>query len=135
MTFIKEHLNGGFDFNWPAGSPDLSPIELLWAILEQQLLKKTYNTLEEKKRELIRLWNSIPVELCRSLISTFDERIEWVINNNGRRYRCSKKVEHKQYDWVIWNESNEFENKCFREEDIPRVIEQEYLKLTLNIKF
>ena len=71
---------------WPANSPDLSPIELVWREVEKQLRMKQYKDLEEMKSALIHIWNRIPVELCQNLIATFDKRLKWVKNNQGYQY-------------------------------------------------
>ena len=53
MKFIAKHVPGGHILPWPPCSPDLSPIETLWAWMDQQLHKmhKPKNV-EELKQSL-----------------------------------------------------------------------------------
>jgi transposase len=39
--------------DWPANSPDLEPIELLWAILKKFIQRIKPNTIEERNNALI----------------------------------------------------------------------------------
>jgi hypothetical protein len=45
---------------WPANSPDLSPIELLWAILKKLARKIKPEMIEELRNTLIAAWSLIP---------------------------------------------------------------------------
>ena len=59
---------------WPAYSPDLNPIETLWAILKQQLRKQTvfWENLEEKVYEI---WNEIDADVVRNLYENYTNRL------------------------------------------------------------
>ena len=70
---LPEHKNYFDKGIFPSNSPDLTPVEMVWAIIEYELSKKEYKTLEDKKLELIRLWNSFPLTLCQSIMNKFDE--------------------------------------------------------------
>ena len=54
----------------PAYSPDLNPIENLWAILKQRLRKQAvfWENLEEKVSEI---WNEIDAEVVRNLYENY----------------------------------------------------------------
>jgi DDE superfamily endonuclease/Transposase len=71
---------------WPAQSPDLNPIETLWAILKRRL-----NSYEQPPSGMLELWervetiwNDINVETCSGLIEEMPDRIEAVIKANGK---------------------------------------------------
>ena len=49
MTRIRNHFDDQYIPNWPANSPDLSPIENLWSIVQEKLQATNYSTLEEMK--------------------------------------------------------------------------------------
>ncbi len=85
MKLIEELFPRRLDF-WPPHSPDLSPIENVWSILETMLARHQFSTLEEKKEKLLEYWNSFPLELCRKLINEFDKRIKWVGDHLGEIY-------------------------------------------------
>ena len=58
----------------PAYSPDLNPIENLWAILKQRLRKQTvfWENLEEKVYEI---WNEIDADVVRNLYENYRNRL------------------------------------------------------------
>ena len=47
--------------DWPANSPDLNPIELLWAILKRVVAAESPNSVEELKNLLLKTWNNIKI--------------------------------------------------------------------------
>ena len=84
---VKEWL-GEQDFNtleWPASSPDLNPIEHLWAHLKMQLAK--YDTppkgILELWERVEQEWNKISPDVCKNLIDSMPRRIEAVIKSKG----------------------------------------------------
>jgi len=71
---------------WPAQSPDLNPIEHMWAYLKIQLGKyPTRPTSCQELWERISVeWYKIPVEFCRSLIRSMPRRLQAVHNAKGK---------------------------------------------------
>ena len=71
---------------WPAQSPDLNPIEHMWAYLKIQLGK--YPTPPGSCKELWKRisveWYKIPVELCRQLIRSMPRRLQAVHKTKGK---------------------------------------------------
>ena len=70
---------------WPASSPDLNPIEHLWAHLKMQLSKyesppKGLNELWERLEEE---WEKIGVEVVRNLIESLPHHLEAVVKAKG----------------------------------------------------
>ena len=74
-------LNG-----WPPNSPDLSPIENLWAIMKERLNRLT--TKPKNKNELKKLiqhvYDSISIETINNLVNTFEYRLKMCKDNGGK---------------------------------------------------
>ena len=94
MDYIDANFPKRLDF-WPANSPDFSPIEELWAILEEKLSKYKITTLPELSKKLVYLWNRIPKKLCKKLVARFNEKIERV-QYDGERANKNIKTEQKK---------------------------------------
>lgn len=83
IKWLQDH---GFEvLEWPAQSPDLNPIEHLWAHLKRQL--KGYET---PPNGLLELWQRIQVEwegieaqVCQDLIESMPRRIAAVLKARG----------------------------------------------------
>ena len=69
---------------WPANSPDLNPIENLWAILQNHLDLLDPPTNEESlKNNLKRAWSEINEDILDNLISSMPNRVRLCIANGG----------------------------------------------------
>lgn len=71
---------------WPPQSPDLNPIEHLWAHLKQQL-----NKYETPPKGMIELWsrieeqwNKVDEAVCKNLIESMPRRIDAVLKAKGK---------------------------------------------------
>ena len=71
--------------DWPPQSPDLNPIEHLWAMLKQRL-----NQYDHPPKGMLELWerieaewNKIDKEECCRLIESMPDRINAVIKSKG----------------------------------------------------
>ena len=84
MNYINQNFEKHLEF-WPANQPDLSPIEELWAIVEEKLNCYSFNNLEEMTRKLLWVWNRIPKTICRNLIDSFDKKLELLEEKKGER--------------------------------------------------
>jgi transposase len=85
---VKEHLNNQ-KFNvlsWPAQSPDINPIEHLWAHMKRELNKypSPANGLLSLWERVQEVWEDITPETCLNLISSMPRRMEAVIKAKGR---------------------------------------------------
>jgi len=69
--------------DWPAQSPDMSPIENLWAIVTRRLEGRNVRTADGLWRALKEEWENIPIEICRNLGNSFSTRMEFVIDAEG----------------------------------------------------
>jgi len=85
---VREWLNKRkFDtLEWPAQSPDLNPIEHLWAHIKKQLNK--YDTAPKGILDLWERvqdqWNTIDASVCANLIDSMPRRVAAVIKAKGR---------------------------------------------------
>ena len=51
LIIINENFKNKLDF-WPANSPDLSPIEELWALVQEKIGKYNFESTEELAKKL-----------------------------------------------------------------------------------
>ena len=68
---------------WPPKSPDLNPIENLWGIVKSRMKVKLKFTVKELKREIRRVWNSIPQRDIDALVLGFPQRVERMRRSGG----------------------------------------------------
>lgn len=62
---------------WPPHSPDLNPIENMWAWAEMKLRAKGVpGSVGQFKEWLIEVWSSVPLELCEKLVHSMGGRLE-----------------------------------------------------------
>ena len=66
-------------------SPDLSPIENVWAILKEKLAKWKIKNLDELRENILDLWIKFPTTLCGKLCKKFDEKIRFIEQFGGQR--------------------------------------------------
>jgi len=71
--------------DWPANSPDLNPIENLWAIVKGRVEKRQPKNIAELEQFMVEEWDSIPQYIIINLIRSMKERCQLIIDNNGER--------------------------------------------------
>lgn len=73
--------------DWPSKSPDLNPIENLWAILSRRVYPngKQYDSVALLKAALFEAWEAIPVALLASLIESMPRRCVEVLVKKGNK--------------------------------------------------
>ena len=57
--------------SWTPTCPDLSPIEEIWAQIQEKVNERKHTSLDDLKQHVVFLWNRIPVSLCKKLIRRF----------------------------------------------------------------
>ena len=70
---------------WPGNSPDINPIENLWAIIKQRLQSYDCTTLEKLQNAVFELWyNDEKIkENCKKLITSMPNRVQLLLKNHG----------------------------------------------------
>ncbi len=71
--------------DWPSNSPDLNPIENLWAIVKRNVELRQPKNLSELERFLEEEWKNIPNSLLINLVDSMSQRCKEVIEKNGER--------------------------------------------------
>ena len=71
--------------DWPASSPDMSPIEHLWDILDRKIRPNINenSTLNDVRQLLQREWQSIPQKQIDRLIRSMRSRVGECLQNQG----------------------------------------------------
>jgi DDE superfamily endonuclease len=88
----KDQINLDFIDDWPAFSPDLSPIENVWRILKQRVRQHLPETKEELKTAIEIEWAALTLTEINRVVWgtekgrkwTMHDRMQAVIDNEGR---------------------------------------------------
>jgi transposase len=72
---------------WPSHSPDLNPIENLWADVSKRVFDRNPRDLDELKAFLIEEWKKTPKEFLAELVYSMRHRLRECIANAGCRTR------------------------------------------------
>jgi transposase len=70
---------------WPANSPDLNPIENIWAILKQNVERRIVRNKEELVNVAEEEWSNIDQDLIRKTIHSMPKRISQVLERGGKK--------------------------------------------------
>ncbi len=81
--FLDRHIPETID--WPSNSPDLNPIENLWAIIKHRVEKRRPRDLTELQRFLHEEWEVIDKTILMNLIASMKDRCLAVIKSKGER--------------------------------------------------
>jgi transposase len=70
---------------WPANSPDLNPIENVWAEMKRYIhsLPEYPKDRDTMVYQLKKFWKTMTIERCRSYIEGYDSRLKAVIEQKG----------------------------------------------------
>lgn len=68
---------------WPAQSPDLNPIENLWAIVKAAIREAKPKNLNDLVAVIEKSWAEIPRDKCEKLVASMHRRCQAVIRNFG----------------------------------------------------
>jgi hypothetical protein len=68
---------------WPPNSPELNPIEMLWAIIDRRLAGKDVDTEKELGDEVKRIWDEVAQESIDGVVVSFCSRLELCLACDG----------------------------------------------------
>jgi hypothetical protein len=71
--------------DWPAQSPDLNPIENLWATMALRVYRdgKQYDDMAELRQAVLVTWDSITLDEIRTVIGSMSRRCIQVVERKG----------------------------------------------------
>ena len=79
------HTHGVDCIDFPPLSPDLNPIENLWADVKQRLEARRSRTIQELEQHLKVVWESTSTTLLASLVHSMPARLAYVRANHGHK--------------------------------------------------
>jgi len=70
--------------DWPPNSPDISPIENLWAIIKTKIREEDTSSLEKLEAALRRAWSAVPPSTLQKLADSLPDRLVDVRKRKGQ---------------------------------------------------
>ena len=93
---------------WPPNSPDLSPIEMIWAIIKRRISysERPFPTsLNELENRIQEEWDNLDQRMINSLVLSFQERLKMVLKTKGEsisqylsKHMDSTNINEAQYE-------------------------------------
>lgn len=81
LSFLADH--GVKIMKWPPQSPDINPIEHLWAILKRKVKVLQRRQQQTFRDAVMKAWSELPLSLIHSLIDSIPSRLLAVIESKG----------------------------------------------------
>ncbi|GBN91436.1 hypothetical protein AVEN_267786-1 [Araneus ventricosus] len=83
--WFDEHSHTLLHLDWPAKSPDLSPIENLWDMLKQQVKSRNQHprNLMDLRDQILSAWLKLDETYLQNLVDSLPNRIQAGIKSRG----------------------------------------------------
>lgn len=81
LSFLQD--NGVNLLEWPGNSPDLNPIENIWAYVQKLMPRRPPHNADELWEQVQRAWQSVPTRVVRNVIDSMRRRLDSVARANG----------------------------------------------------
>jgi hypothetical protein len=75
---------------WPASSPDINPIELIWGILKPKVNAVAHPNVQSLERALLREWRNLTYETINKCIDDWPKRLDKMLAKGGGRFEEEK---------------------------------------------
>jgi transposase len=72
--------------DWPAKSPDLNPIEMVWSILDKKFMATPIYNKDTLRKRLDQEWKALGIELCRKLLDSMPDRLQKCLRAKGGHF-------------------------------------------------
>jgi transposase len=90
LGWLKKHLPAAVrpltKGEWPPYSPDLNPIELLWSIIQDRVIARQVETVDELTQVVVEEWWRVDQSTIRGLYDDLDWKIPECIEKEGGRF-------------------------------------------------
>ena len=80
---VAHHERG----EWPASSPDLNPVENLWAILQDRVIERRAYSYDALVKVVVEEWWKISQQTIRNLFDSMPKRLDSCIRVQGGRWK------------------------------------------------
>jgi transposase len=84
-------------FDWPAKSPDLSPIEQIWAYMKNRLKGRRFGTEDQLYNALVEEWTNLSPDMVRNFTSSFHARCKVCYDIKGESLNGHWAQVHKEH--------------------------------------
>ena len=86
IKFVEENIPGRIDVNDQAMKmDDVWPIENLWSIIQQELSKYQFNSLDDVKQKIIDIWKNFSEDKSVKMIKSIPKRLKAIVRRRGQR--------------------------------------------------
>jgi hypothetical protein len=80
---LREIMKHYLWLKWPAHSPDLSPMEMIWSIIKRKLRGMRFNTIQELFDAAVAAWRGIGQDVIDNLLGSFRARCVVCLRHGG----------------------------------------------------